>query len=110
MTTKRYTTPYCEFLKVETVAESLQERYHVRLGPQVFSTDDLLTDIRLECENGSITVTAKYLSDKPHIRRNLQQEVNRQQRKEDLNTLQSCNNTQAAKRRAYKNKSFGSRI
>ncbi|MEG2560119.1 MAG: hypothetical protein RSA22_10750, partial [Acinetobacter sp.] len=57
-------------------------RYHVRLGPQTFSTNYKFTDIRLETENGGTPVDPEYLNGKPWILRNLQQEVAKQRKKE----------------------------
>ena len=73
----QYTTPYREFITRDD-----QGRYHVRLGPQIFSTNYKLTDIRLETENGGIPVGPEYLKARPWIARNLQQEVNEQRKKE----------------------------
>jgi len=73
----QYTTPFREFITRDD-----QGRYHVRLGPQTFSTNYKLTDIRLESENGGTPVDPEYLNAKPWIARNLQQEVNEQRRKE----------------------------
>ncbi len=77
MEKKRFTTPYREFITRDD-----QGRYHVRLGPQTFSTNYKLTDIRLESENGGTPVEPNYLKEKPWILRNLQQEVGDQRKKE----------------------------
>lgn len=73
----QYTTPFREFITRDDLG-----RYHVRLGPQTFSTNYKLTDIRLETENGGTPVDPEYLKNKPYILRNLQQEVNEQRKKE----------------------------
>jgi len=73
----QYTTPFREFITRDD-----QGRYHVRLGPQTFSTNYKLTDIRLETENGGTPVDPEYLKNKPYILRNLQQEVKEQRNKE----------------------------
>ena len=73
----QYTTPYREFITRDD-----QGRYHVRLGPQTFSTNYKLTDIRLETESGGTPVKPDYLKAKPWILRNLQQEVAKQRKKE----------------------------
>jgi hypothetical protein len=52
----QYTTPFREFITRDD-----QGRYHVRLGPQTFSTNYKLTDIRLETENGGTPVDPEYL-------------------------------------------------
>ncbi|WP_336982421.1 hypothetical protein [Acinetobacter modestus] len=57
-------------------------RYHVRLGPQIFSTNQNLTDIRIESHNTSKAVSAELLKEKPYILINLRQEVNDQRKKE----------------------------
>jgi len=57
-------------------------RYHVRLGPQIFSTNQNLTDIRIESTNGSKAVSAELLKEKPYILSNLRQEVNDQRKKQ----------------------------
>lgn len=73
----QYTTPFREFITRDD-----QGRYHVRLGPQTFSTNYKLTDIRLETENGGASVDPEYLNGKPWILRNLQQEVDKQRKEE----------------------------
>lgn len=73
----RYTTPFREFITRDDSG-----RYHVRLGPQTFSTNYKFTDIRLETENGGTPVDSEYLNGKPWILRNLQQEVAKQRKKE----------------------------
>ncbi|KKW79018.1 hypothetical protein AAV96_08940 [Acinetobacter sp. AG1] len=73
----QYTTPFREFITRDD-----HGRYHVRLGPQTFSTNYKLTDIRLETENGGTPVDPEYLKNKPYILRNLQQEVKEQRKKE----------------------------
>ena len=73
----QYTTPFREFITRDDSG-----RYHVRLGPQTFSTNYKLTDIRLESENGGTPVDPEYLNGKPWILRNLQQEVAKQRKKE----------------------------
>lgn len=73
----QYTTPFREFITRDDAG-----RYHVRLGPQTFSTNYKLTDIRLETENGGTLVDSEYLKGKPWIARNLQQEVAKQRKKE----------------------------
>lgn len=77
MTTKRFTTPFREFISRDDSG-----RYHVRLGPQTFSTNYQFTDIRLEKESGGEPVRADLLESKPWILKNLQQEVNFQRQKE----------------------------
>ena len=77
MEKKRFTPPFREFI---TRADS--GRYHVRLGPQTFSTNYTFTDIRIETENGGTPVEPNYLKEKPWILRNLQQEVGDQRKKE----------------------------
>ena len=42
-------------------------RYHVRLGPQIFSTNQNLTDIRIESTNGSKAVSAELLKEKINL-------------------------------------------
>jgi hypothetical protein len=73
----QYTTPFREF-----IARDDQGRYHVRLGPQTFSTNYKFTDIRLETENGGTPVDPEYLKGKPWILRNLKQEVDKQRTNE----------------------------
>ena len=73
----QYTTPFREFITRDDSG-----RYHVRLGPQTFSTNYKLTDIRLESENGGTPVDPEYLTARPWIARNLQQEVAKQRKKE----------------------------
>ncbi len=73
----QYTTPFHEFITRDD-----QGRYHVRLGPQTFSTNYKLTDIRLETENGGTPVDPEYLTARPWILRNLQQEVDKQRKEE----------------------------
>lgn len=73
---KRYTTPFREFITRDD-----NGRYHVRLGPQVFSTNLKLDDIRIEGENGSTPVTEGLLKQRPWILRNLEQEVKEQRKK-----------------------------
>ena len=77
MEKKRFTTPFREFITRDDSG-----RYHVRLGPQTFSTNYKLTDIRIETENGGTPVEPNYLKEKPWILRNLQQEVGDQRKKE----------------------------
>lgn len=77
MTTKRFTTPFREFITRDDSG-----RYHVRLGPQIFSSNYKFTDIRLETESGGKPVSLDYLEAKPWILRNLQQEINFQRKKE----------------------------
>ncbi|MGG2098100.1 hypothetical protein ABFY41_11070 [Acinetobacter haemolyticus] len=77
MEKKRYTTPFREFITRDD-----QGRYHVRLGPQTFSTNWKFTDIRIEGENGAIPVDPDLLKSKPWIMQNLQQEVNFRRKKE----------------------------
>ena len=77
MEKKRFTTPFREFITRDDAG-----RYHVRLGPQTFSTNYKLTDIRIETENGGTPVEPNYLKEKPWILRNLQQEVGDQRKKE----------------------------
>lgn len=77
MEKKRFTTPFREFITRDDSG-----RYHVRLGPQTFSTNYKLTDIRLESENGGTPVDPDLLKAKPWILRNLQQEVAAQRKKE----------------------------
>ena len=73
----QYTTPFREFITRDDSG-----RYHVRLRPQTFSTNYRLTDIRLETENGGTPVDPEYLTARPWILRNLQQEVAKQRKKE----------------------------
>ncbi|WP_336916550.1 hypothetical protein [Acinetobacter modestus] len=73
----QYTTPYREFITRDDSG-----RYHVRLGPQTFSTNYKLTDIRLETENGGTPVDPEYLTARPWILRNLKQEVDKQRKEE----------------------------
>ncbi|MZY06134.1 hypothetical protein GUK58_08730 [Acinetobacter pittii] len=77
MNKKRYTTPFREF-----ITRDENGRYHVRLGPQVFSTNIKLTDIRIESENGSNPVSEALLKIRPWILRNLEKEVKEQRKKE----------------------------
>ncbi|WP_312102216.1 hypothetical protein [Acinetobacter venetianus] len=77
MEKKRFTTPFREFITRDD-----QGRYHVRLGPQTFSTNWKFTDIRIESENGGTPVDPNLLKSKPWILRNLQQEVNFRRKKE----------------------------
>lgn len=77
MEKKRFTTPFREFITRDDSG-----RYHVRLGPQTFSTNYKFTDIRLETEKGGTPVDPEYLNGKPWILRNLQQEVAKQRKKE----------------------------
>lgn len=93
---KRYTTPFREFIKCDE-----QGRYHVRLGPQVFSTNLNFSDIRIESENGNTSVSAELLQAKPWILKNLQQEVDFQRRKELAQILERTH-IPLADRRAYK--------
>ena len=83
MEKKRFTTPFREFITRDDSG-----RYHVRLGPQTFSTNYKLTDIRLETENGGTPVDSEYLKARPWIARNLQQEVAKQRKKEREEELQ----------------------
>lgn len=73
----QYTTPYREFITRDD-----QGRYHVRLGPQTFSTNYKLNDIRIETESGGTPVDPEYLTARPWILRNLKQEVDKQRKKE----------------------------
>ncbi|WP_336982514.1 hypothetical protein [Acinetobacter modestus] len=73
----QYTTPYHEFIIRDDLG-----RYHVRLGPQTFSTNYKFTDIRLESENGGTPVDPEYLKNKPWILRNLKEIVTKQRKKE----------------------------
>lgn len=77
MNKKRFTTPFREFITRDD-----QGRYHVRLGPQTFSTNWKFTDIRIESEKGSTSVDPNRLKAEPWILRNLQQEVNFRRKKE----------------------------
>ncbi|ENW97373.1 hypothetical protein [Acinetobacter dispersus] len=77
MNKKQFTTPFREFITRDDLG-----RYHVRLGPQTFSTNWKLTDIRIEGENGAAPVSEDLLKEKPWILRNLKQEVGDQRRKE----------------------------
>ena len=77
MEKKRFTPPFREFITRDDSG-----RYHVRLGPQTFSTNYTFTDIRIETENGGTPVEPNYLKEKPWILRNLQQEVGDQRKKE----------------------------
>lgn len=77
MSTKTFTTPFREFITRDD-----QGRYHVRLGPQTFSTNHAFTDIRIEKHSGSEVVSSDLLDSKPWILKNLQQEVNFQRKKE----------------------------
>lgn len=74
---KKFTTPFREFITRDD-----NGRYHVRLGPQTFSTNLKLDDIRIESENGSTPVTEELLKQRPWILRNLEQEVKEQRKKE----------------------------
>ena len=73
----KFTTPFREFITCDE-----NNRYHVRLGPQIFSTNHTFTDIRLEKETGSESVSAELLNAKPWILKNLQQDVGFQRKKE----------------------------
>ncbi|AWW07713.1 MAG: hypothetical protein [Podoviridae sp. ctbh1] len=73
----QYTTPFRKFITRDDSG-----RYHVRLGPQTFSTNYTFKDIRLETENGGTPVDPELLKSKPWILRNLKQEVNEQRNKE----------------------------
>lgn len=73
----QYTTPFREFITRDDSG-----RYHVRLGPQTFSTNYKLTDIRIESENGGTPVDSELLKSKPWILRNLKQEVDKQRTNE----------------------------
>ena len=73
----QYTTPFREF-----IARDDQGRYHVRLGPQTFSTNYKFTDIRIESENGGTPADPGLLKSKPWILRNLKQEVDKQRTNE----------------------------
>ena len=73
----QYTTPYREFITRDDSG-----RYHVRLGPQTFSTNYKLTDIRLESEKGGTPVDPEYLKARPWIVRNLKEIVTKQRKKE----------------------------
>lgn len=73
----QYTTPFREFITRDDSG-----RYHVRLGPQTFSTNYKFTDIRIESENGGTPVDPEYLKGKPWILRNLKQEVDKQRTNE----------------------------
>ncbi|ENX60694.1 hypothetical protein F885_01802 [Acinetobacter higginsii] len=77
MSITKFTTPFREFITRDD-----QGRYHVRLGPQTFSTNWKLTDIRIENENGGTPVDPEYLKSKPWIMRNLKQEVTEQREQE----------------------------
>jgi len=77
MEKKRFTTPFREFITRDD-----NGRYHVRLGPQTFSTNYTFSDIRIKLENGSTPVDPEYLTARPWILRNLQQEVSAQRKKE----------------------------
>ena len=77
MNNKPFTTPFREFITRDDSG-----RYHVRLGPQTFSTNYTFKDIRLETESGGTPVDPELLKSKPWILRNLQQEVNAQRKKE----------------------------
>lgn len=73
----QYTTPFREFITRDD-----QGRYHVRLGPQTFSTNYKFTDIRIESENGGTPADPELLKSKPWILRNLKQEVDKQRTNE----------------------------
>ena len=73
----QYTTPFREFITRDDSG-----RYHVRLGPQTFSTNYKLTDIRIESENGGTPADPELLKSKPWILRNLKQEVDKQRTNE----------------------------
>ena len=73
----QYTTPFREFITRDD-----QGRYHVRLGPQTFSTNYKFTDIRIESENGGTPADPDLLKSKPWILRNLKQEVDKQRTNE----------------------------
>ncbi|MDF2417264.1 hypothetical protein GWP85_06995 [Acinetobacter beijerinckii] len=77
MEKKRFTTPFREFITRDDSG-----RYHVRLGPQAFSTNYSFSDIRIESENGGTPVDPELLKSKPWILRNLQQEVSAQRKNE----------------------------
>ncbi|MGR0306536.1 hypothetical protein [Acinetobacter beijerinckii] len=77
MEKKRFTTPFREFITRDD-----NGRYHVRLGPQTFSTNYTFSDIRIESENGGTPVDPEYLTARPWILRNLKQEVKEQRKKE----------------------------
>jgi hypothetical protein len=77
MQTKSYNTPFAEFIKRDDSG-----RYQVRLGPQTFSTNYKLTDIRIESVQGSLPVSDQLLKAKPWILRNLKEIVTKQRKKE----------------------------
>ena len=73
---KQYSTTFREFITRDD-----NGRYHVRLGPQVFSTDYQFNDVRIEGENGGTPVSPELLQAKPWIMRNLRHEVGFQHKK-----------------------------
>ena len=77
MEKKRFTTPFREFITRDDAG-----RYHVRLGPQTFSTNYKCTDIRSESENGGTPADPELLKSKPWILRNLKEIVTKQRKKE----------------------------
>jgi hypothetical protein len=91
----QYTTPFREFITRDD-----QGRYHVRLGPQTFSTNYKLTDIRLETENGGTPVDPEYLKAKPWILRNLQQEVDKQRKRTQSNVCERLLSTHAIQQKS----------
>lgn len=93
---KRYTTPFREFIKRDE-----KGRYHVRLGPQTFSTDLNFSDIRIESEHGGTPVQPEMMLEKPWIMKNLEQEI-RFQRKKQLAQVLECTHIPSPERRAYK--------
>ena len=77
MQTKSYNTPFAEFIKRDDYG-----RYQVRLGPQTFSTNYKLTDIRIESAQGSLPASDQLLKAKPWIVRNLKEIVTKQRKRE----------------------------
>lgn len=102
MSNKSFSTPFSEFLKRDD-----EGRYHVRLGPQTFSTNRTLTDIRIEYPNGSFQTTPAYLAAKSWIKRELSKIVKAERSKEkELLFTQDCFKRtpySANERIAYKN-------
>jgi hypothetical protein len=95
MEKKRFTTPFREF-----ITRDEKGRYHVRLGPQTFSTNYRLTDIRLETENGGTPVDPELLKAKPWILRNLQQEVDFNVKKNAKQCIQKMLSTHTIQRKS----------
>ncbi|KAF1025020.1 MAG: hypothetical protein GAK29_02189 [Acinetobacter bereziniae] len=99
---KIYNTPFSEFLKKDETG-----RYHIRLGPQIFSTNRNLTDIRIEYPTGAFQVTPAYLTAKPWVKRELKKmvAVERSKEKEQMFNKSCFHRTPYSpeQRTAYKN-------